>query len=144
MQGLPAELKEAVEKIVEPAKPEPTLTTKLKQAVGTLKQLSEKKAALQAKTDSVKAQYSQLLQELKEMQNKIETTQKDLQNTTMWYNQQLEKDKQTAETDEMAEEITAENFLAVMSSVGMHATSEQVKDSAQKLSESAVKRRKCG
>lgn len=53
---MPAQLKEAVEKIAAP-KPEPTLTTKLKQLVGTLKQLFEKKVALQAKTDGVKGQY---------------------------------------------------------------------------------------
>lgn len=45
LQSLPTDLKEAVEKIVEPDKPEPTLASKVKQAVGTLKQLSEKKAS---------------------------------------------------------------------------------------------------
>ena len=34
LQSLPQDLKAAVEKIVEPEKPEPTLATKLKQSVG--------------------------------------------------------------------------------------------------------------
>lgn len=41
LQSLPSDLKEAVEKLVEPDKPEPTLATKLKQSVGHLKQLRE-------------------------------------------------------------------------------------------------------
>ena len=93
LQSLPSDLKEAVEKLVEPDKPEPTLATKLKQSVGNLKQLAEKKAVLQQKADAVKAQYTALLQELKDMQNKIEQAQKELQETTTKYNQQLEKEK---------------------------------------------------
>ena len=89
LQSLPTDLKEAVEKVVEPDKPEPTLATKVKQPVGTLKQLSEKKSALQNKVDAVKAQYSQLLQDLKDLQGKIEVAQKELQTTTTQYNQQL-------------------------------------------------------
>ena len=94
LQSLPADLKEAVVKIVEPEKPEPTLASKVKQAVGTLKQLSEKKASLQSKADAVKQQYTQLLQDLKELQGKIEVAQKELQTTTQQYNQQLEQEKQ--------------------------------------------------
>lgn len=76
LQSLPADLKEAVEKLVAPDPPEPPLASKVKQAVGTLKQLTEKKAALQTKADAVKAQYTQLLQDLKELQGKIEAAQK--------------------------------------------------------------------
>ena len=50
-----------------PNPPEPPLASKVKQAVGTLKQLTEKKAAIQAKADAVKTQYTQLLQDLKEL-----------------------------------------------------------------------------
>eukprot|EP00913_Durusdinium_trenchii_P027936 g26193.t1 len=68
LQSLPTELKEEVEKIIEPQKAEPPLNQKLKQAVGTLKQLSEKKAAVQTKADNIKQQYTALLQELKDTQ----------------------------------------------------------------------------
>ena len=51
LQSLPTDVREAVE----PDKPEPTLATRLKQAVGQLKELAEKKASLQAKADAVKA-----------------------------------------------------------------------------------------
>lgn len=84
LQSLPTELKEEVEKIIEPQKAESPLNQKLKQAVGTLKQLSEKKAAVQAKADNIKQQYMQLLQELKDTQIKIEAAQKDLQETSSW------------------------------------------------------------
>lgn len=43
LQSLPSELKEAVEKIVEPTKPEPTLASKLKMSVQALRQLSDRK-----------------------------------------------------------------------------------------------------
>lgn len=142
LQSLPTDLKEAVEKIVEPDKPEPTLATKVKQAVGTLKQLSEKKSALQNKVDAVKAQYTQLLQDLKDLQGKIEVAQKELQTTTTQYNQQLEKEKQQ-DADEMAEELSPEALITAMANVGLQATASQVKDLAAKLVESAAKRRKC-
>lgn len=135
---LPTLIKEAVEKIVEPDKPEPTLASKVKQAVGTLKQLSEKKASLQSEADAVKAQYTQLL-----LQGKIEVAQKELQNTTSLYNQRLEKEKQK-KTDEMADDLSPEAILTAIASVGLHATSAQVNDFVSKLAESAAKRRKCG
>ena len=53
-------------------KQEPTIASKSKQSVGTLKQLAEKKATLQTKADAAKQQYSALLQELKDLQTKIE------------------------------------------------------------------------
>ena len=111
--------------------------------MGTLKQLSEKKASLQVKADAVKAQYTQLLQDLKELQGKIEVAQKELQTTTQQYNQQLEQDKQK-DADEMAEELSPEALITAMASVGLQATSAQVQDLAAKLVESAAKRRKCG
>ena len=143
LQSLPTELKEAVEKLVAPDPPEPPLASKVKQAVGTLKQLTEKKASLQTKADTVKAQYTQLLQDLKELQGKIETAQKELQSTTTQYNQQLEKQKQD-DAEDMADDLSPEALVTAMASVGLQATSAQVKDLAVKLVESAAKRRKCG
>ena len=126
-------------------KQEPTIASKLKQSVGTLKQLAERKATLQTKADAVKQQYSALLQELKDLQTKIEGAQKELQENTAQYNQQLEQDKQAAEEAAVdPDEISAEKLMIIMSNVGMHATAEQVQSFALKLSENAVKRRKCG
>eukprot|EP00913_Durusdinium_trenchii_P015829 g14875.t1 len=102
LESLPSDLKQAVGKLMEPDKPEPTLATKLKQSVGQLKQLAEKKASLQRKADAVKAQYTALLQELKEMQAKIETAQKELQDTTTLYNQQIEEEKTEAAAEDDA------------------------------------------
>ena len=144
LQSLPAELKEAVEKIVEPQKVETPLNQKVKQAAGTLKQLSEKKAAIQIRADQVKQQYTQLLQDLKEIQVKIETAQKELQEATNLYSQQLEKDKEKEVDDAAQDEITAENLLTVMASLGMQVSAEQAKEFANKLGENVMKRRKCG
>lgn len=145
LQSLPQDLKTAVEKIVEPEKPEPTLATKLKLSVGALRQLTDKKAAIQAKADAVKTQYTALLQELKELQSKIESAQKDLQQATTLYNQQLEKDRQAAdETNMDPDELTTENLMAIMASVGVQATQSQIQDFASKLVENVAKRRKCG
>ena len=138
LQSLPQDLKAAVEKIVEPEKPEPTLASKLKQSVGALRQLTDKKAAIQTKADAVKSPYTALLQELKELQGKIESAQKDLQQATSMYNQQLEKDNIDPE------ELTPENLTAIMASVGVIATPAQIQDFAHKLGENVSKRRKCG
>ena len=143
LQSLPADLKEAVEKIVEPEKPEPTMASKVKQAVGTLKQLSERKTSLQAKVDAVKAQHTQLLQGLKDLQGKIEVAQKELQTTTQQYNQQLEQEKQK-DAESMAEDLTPEALVTAMASVGLQATSAQIQELATKLVETAAKGRKCG
>ena len=144
LQSLPSDLKEAVEKLVEPDKPEPTLATKLKQSVGNLKQLAEKKAVLQQKADAVKAQYTALLQELKDMQNKIEQAQKELQETTTKYNQQLEKEKNEAVDAEQDFTLAPEKLVTILAKVGLQATAEQVTDFARQLEETAAKRRKCG
>ena len=93
---------------------------------------------MQAKADAVKAQYTQLLQDLKDLHGKIEVAQKTTQ-----YNQQLEKEKQT-DAEDMAEDLSPEALITAMASVGLQATSAQVKDLASKLVESAAKRRKCG
>ena len=143
LESLPTVLKEEVEKIIQPTKMEPPLNQKLKQVVGTLKQLSEKKAAIQSKADAIKHQYTQLLNQLKETQSKIETAQKELQETTNLYNQQLEQEKQAAE-EPLPEELAAENLLTVIANIGLSATPDQVKELAQKLSENVMKRRKCG
>lgn len=84
------------------------------------------------------------MQDLKDIQTKIESAQKELQETTVLYNQQLEKDKQQEEDSSMPDEISGENLLTVMASIGVSATSEQVKQFADKLSENVMKRRKCG
>ena len=111
---------------MEPDKPDPTIATKVKQAVGTLKQLTERKNSLQTKVDSVKAQYTQLLQDLKELQGKIEVVQKELQTTTQQYNQQLEQEKQK-DAETMAEDLTPEALVTAMASVGLQATSARSK-----------------
>ena len=100
---------------------------------------------MQTKADAVKQQYSALLQELKDLQTKIEGAQKELQENTAQYNQQLEQDKQAAEEAAVdPDEISAEKLMIIMSNVGMHAAAEQVQSFALKLSENAVTRRKCG
>ena len=86
----------------------------------------------------MKSPYTALLQELKELQGKIESAQKDLQQATSMYNQQLEKDNIDPE------ELTPENLTAIMASVGVIATPAQIQDFAHKLGENVSKRRKCG
>ena len=64
--------------------------------------------------------------------------------TTM-YNQELEKDKQAAEEANVdPDELTPENLMAIMASVGVQATQSQIQDFASKLVENVAKRRKCG
>ena len=120
------------------------MATKLKQSVGHLKQLAEKKAAPQQKADAVKAQYTALLQELKEMQTKIESAQKELQDTTTLYNQQIEKEKNEAAAEDEEFTLAPEKLMTILSKVGVQATAEQVIDFARQIEETAAKRRKCG
>ena len=106
LENLPSDLKQAIGKLVEPDKFEPTLATKLKQS-------------LQHKADAIKAQYTTLLQELKEMQAKIGTTQKELQDTTTLYNQQIEKEKIEAAAEDEAFTLAPEKFMIILAKVGV-------------------------
>lgn len=144
LQSLPTDLKEAVEKLVEPTKPEPTLATKLKQSVGQLKQLAEKKAAIQQKADAVKSQYTALLQELKETQTKIDSAQQELQQKTQQYSQQLEKEKQEVAEEDETWTLAPEKLMTIFAQVGVQATADQVTSFARQIEEAAAKRRKCG
>ena len=93
----------------------------------------------------MKAQYTSLLQELKEVQSKIEAAQKELQQSTELHNQQLEKEKQASDDSNVdPEELTPENIMTIMATVGVNATPQQIQDFAKKLGENVTKRRKCG
>lgn len=78
------------------------------------------------------------------MQNKIETAQKELQETTSLYNQQLEKEKQEIAEDEESFTLAPEKLMTVLAKVGVQATAEQATDFARQIEETAAKRRKCG
>ena len=144
LQSLPPEVKQAVEKVIEPAKPEPTVANKLKSSVGLLKQLSTRKSALQAKADVVKQQYGALRGELKDLKTKIEDAQKELQQHTETYNLQLETVKQLAENEIEEGELTEEKLNGIFHSIGLTPNEDQLKAFTKQLAESASKRRKCG
>ena len=80
------------------------------------------------------------MQDLKDIQAKIETAQKELQETTHLYSQQLEKDKQTQD-EETCKTNLSRNLLTVMASTGLHASAEQAKEFAAKLGENASRQR---
>ena len=138
LQSLPTDLKEAVEKIGGSKSTRTATSIQSEASCGDLETTHGEKGG----HDAVKTQYTQLLQDLKELQTKIETAQKELQTTTSQYNQQLENQKK--EDTEMAEELWPEALVTAMASVGLQATSAQVKDLATKLGETAAKRSKCG
>ena len=80
----------------------------------------------------MKSQYTSLLQELKGLQSKIEEAQKELQQTTELYNQQLEKEKQASDDANVdPDELTPENIMTIMASVGVNATQTQIQDFAK-------------
>ena len=78
------------------------------------------------------------------MQAKIETTQKELQDTFTLYNQQIEKEKIEAAAEDEAFTLAPEKFMIILAKVGVQAIAEQVTDFARQIEETATKRRKCG
>ena len=126
---LPEEVRAQVSPILEPEKPptEKSIAVKLKMTVGTIKDLTNKKAHLQLKVDQSKDQYN---------------AQDDLKKTSEEY----AKLAQTMKIEQEAEEtcITRERMIEMMNSVGMTISEEQ-KEQLEKLAEETKqKRRKTG
>ena len=141
---LPEEVRARVSPILEPEKPatEKSTAVKLKTTVGTIKDLTNKKAHLQLKVDQSKDQYKALLQELQDLQQMLDNAQDDLKKTSEEY----AKLAQTMKIEQEAEEtcITRERMIEMMNSVGMTISEEQ-KEQLEKLAEETKqKRRKTG
>ena len=141
---LPEEVRAQVSPILEPEKPptEKSTAVKLKMTVGTIKDLTNKKAHLQLKVDQSKDQYKALLQELQDLQQMLDNAQDDLKKTSEEY----AKLAQTMKIEQEAEEtcITRERMIEMMNSVGMTISDEQ-KEQLEKLAEETKqKRRKTG
>ena len=98
--------------------------------MGALRQLTDTKAAIQA--------------ELKDLQGKIEAAQKDLQPCYHDVQSGAGERQAAEEANVDPDELTPENLMAIMASVGVQATQSQIQDFASKLVENVAKRRKCG
>ena len=73
LANLPAPVKELVENITKPQPPtEKDMAVQLKQQVTNLRDISHRKQVLQQKIDSTKKHYQELLEEMKQLQQKLE------------------------------------------------------------------------
>ena len=106
--------------------------------------MAEKKVALQTKTDEVKRQNFASLEELKELKPRLRMRKGSCRRQRNSTTSSWRRRQETEDADADPEQITAEKLMVIMSSAGVRATSDQVKDLALKLSEKAVKRRTCG
>ena len=147
IEALPKEVKEAVESLVHPAKPEPVdVTTKLKVTVGELRQLSHRKAGLQKRVDNAKDQYRVLLDELKTVQEQIDKEQQQLTAQSEAYAKILKEETKEEPTTESAlsalDEDMNDHVLKALAQVGILYTETQKSDLQRQLAESMLKRRK--
>ena len=86
LANLPAPVKELVETITKPQPPtEKDMAVQLKQQVTNLRDISHRKQILQQKIDSTKKHYQELLEEMKQLQQKLEQEQASLNATSAAY-----------------------------------------------------------
>ena len=86
MTALPQEVQAVVTKLTQPLPDtEKDLAQKLKAQVGDLKSVSIKKTQLQTKLDQVKTQYASMLQDMQELQGKLNEGQKRLKQLSDQY-----------------------------------------------------------
>ena len=86
MTALPQEVQAVVTKLTQPLPDtEKDLAQKLKAQVGDLKSVSIKKTQLQTRLDQVKTQYASMLQDMQELQSKLNEGQKRLKQLSDQY-----------------------------------------------------------
>ena len=101
---LPAPVKELVERITKPQPPlEKDAANKLKQQVSTLRDLSQTKQTLQSKIDATKKAFQDLLDEMKNIQSKIEQEQAELNSTSTAYMSLVSKQPDPVQLSEDAD-----------------------------------------
>ena len=142
MSELPAEIKAKVEGIVQPKTPvtEQSEAARLKQYVGQLRDLTNKKQQVQAKVDSYKDLYKATFTELQEIQMEIEKVQKTLKDSTDTYAKFVEDVK--IETEPQDTMLGLPSFMELLGKAGVACSAEQ-KDQMQKMmEESSHKKRR--
>lgn len=85
LSKLPTPVRELVEKITTPPPESEREAGRLKQQVTALKDLSQRKHALQRRIDATKRSFQELLEEMKSIQSKIEQEQAALNQTSASY-----------------------------------------------------------
>ena len=86
MTALPQEVQDVVTKLTQPIPDtEKELAQKLKSQVGDLKSVSIKKNQLQTRLDQIKAQYASMLQDMQDLQSKLNDGQQRLKTLSDQY-----------------------------------------------------------
>ena len=128
MTALPQEVQDAVTKLTQPIPDsEKELAQKLKAQVGDLKSVSIKKNQLQAKLDQVKAQYASMLQDMQDLQSKLNEGQQRLKTLSEQYMKVTNQTPMPAglepeATKDLPIPMAVETFV---SSLGIDLTEEQ-------------------
>lgn len=104
MASLPTQVQEVVTRLTAPEPiTEKDIAIKLKGQVSELKNLSIKKTQLQERLDTTKAQYQTLLNEMQELQQKLNAGQKTLKQTSEECTQAVNKDPAPSELENSME-----------------------------------------
>ena len=142
LSELPADIKAKVEGIVQPKTPvtEQSEAARLKQSVGQLRDLTNKKQQVQAKVDSYKELYKATLNELQEIQMEIEKVQKTLKDSTDNYAKLLEDVK--IETEPQDTLLGLPSFMELMGKAGVAFSQEQKEQMEKMMEESNHKKRR--
>ena len=142
LSELPADIKAKVEGIVQPKIPvtEQSEAARLKQSVGQLRDLTNKKQQVQAKVDSYKELYKATLTELQEIQLEIEKVQKTLKDSTDNYAKLLEDVK--IETEPQDTLLGLPSFMELMGKAGVAFSQEQKEQMEKMMEESNHKKRR--
>ena len=147
---LPQEVKALVEKQPVKEEKETDVTKKLNLAVGQIRDQSTKKQNLQQKADQAKATYKIYLEELKQVNESIEQTQKELETLAKSFGSMLKDEPPEEKTPRsnggcaMEDEFAMDVCHNALATVGVTLTMEQKTQLDAAWAEQLKKKRKVG
>ena len=136
LANLPAPVKELVEKITKPQPPtEKDMAVQLKQQVTNLRDISHRKQILQQKIDSTKKHYQDLLEEMKQLQQKLEQEQASLNATSAAYMTKVKEEHPPGSyvLDVEMKDTVPEAVAGFITTLGVSLTPEQKEQLQQML-----------
>ena len=128
MAQLPTAVKELVERITRPPpETEKDMALKLKSQVSALRDLSHRKQVLQAKIDSTKKTYSDMLEDMKSLQSKLEAEQSALNTTSAAYMALVntQKPAEALRDGQPMEDTVPDAVAGFITTLGVNLTADQ-------------------
>ena len=141
---LPVDVKAKVEGLLQPqeVKTEQTAAQQLKQTVGHLRDLTNRRQQVQVKVDSFKEQYKAALTEFQDLQAEIDKAQQALKQSTDKYAQLIAEVKLEADNESKETLVGMDAMFELMNKAGLQYTPDQKELIGKLLEENQHKKRR--